>query len=59
MKIINWNEKEKLAKKMSIVELEFAIKDCIDCVRLGIDGGYYQDEASIYRTELNKRRKLK
>jgi len=56
-KIINWKAKEQYAKKLSISELSFAINDCIQCVKNGIDQGYYSDEASIYRKELNKRMK--
>jgi len=44
---------------MTIVELEYAVKDCGDCVRCGVDEGYYADEASVYRMELDKRRRAK
>jgi hypothetical protein len=58
-KHLDFASKEKKANTMTVSQLEYAIKDCIDCVRKGIDQDYYQDEASVYRTELNKRNKNK
>ena len=54
-KQINWKAKEALAKKMSISELQYGIADCLKCIEIGLDGGYYADEASIYRKELKER----
>ena len=54
-KTINWKQKERIAKKMKIKELRWAIGDCIKTAHLGINSGYYYDEVSIYRKELAKR----
>ena len=54
-KYIDWNGKAEIAKHLTIAELQGAINDCVSCVNKGIDEGYYSDEASIYRKELNKR----
>lgn len=55
-KQINWKAKADQAEQMTYAELHGAINDCIECVRSRIDEGYYSDEASIYRTELKKRK---
>ena len=58
MKTLNWNEKARYAKGLKNVELRFALKDCLDSINVGVcDEGYYYDEASVYRTELAKRKK--
>ncbi len=49
--------KEK-AKKMSTDELRYAIKDIVETLKVypnHPNEGWYQDEASTYRDELNKR----
>ena len=60
MKTLNWNQVEAKAKKMSVVELAYSIKDC--CEARDASRGwnpenenYYQDEASVYSREYNKR----
>ena len=55
-KQINWKQKQEYAKKLSKSELSFAINDCIKCIGLKVDEGYYTDEASIYRQELSRRK---
>jgi hypothetical protein len=55
IKTLNWNGKAEIAKGMTENELLYAVSDCVKCVRLGIDSGYYSDEASVYRAELTKR----
>jgi hypothetical protein len=46
------------AKGMTISELEWSIGDCIAAAKaMPEDGGWYYDELSAYRTELNNRRK--
>jgi len=54
-KLLNWKAKQNYAKRLSISELNYAIKDCIECIASGIDSGYYLDEISVYRQELSKR----
>lgn len=56
-KTLDWKSKESKAKKMSIAELEYAIRDCGLCIYNGVDEEYYSDEASVYYKELLKRRK--
>jgi hypothetical protein len=55
VKLLNWQVKEAIAKKLSVLDLISAIDDCLDCIGLGIDEGYYLDEASVYRRELQRR----
>jgi len=54
-KKIDWNGKAEKARGMTDAELRYAIDDCAECVRCGVDGGYYSDEGSIYRAEYKKR----
>ena len=54
-KTIDWNGKAEKARGMSDDELRYAIKDCYEAARAGMDEGYYSDEGSIYYTELKKR----
>jgi hypothetical protein len=55
IKILNWKLKESLAKKMTLLELHFAILDCQKCIYQGVDEGYYLDEASVYHKEMHRR----
>jgi len=65
----DWNDLEKRARKMSDEALAYSANDAMEAAecaeaieREGIperscakSGGYYRDEATIYRTELRKR----
>jgi len=59
-KVLDWKTKEARARKMTVEALEFSVKDCVEA-RDAMRGwnpeaeGYYQDEASVYRRELNRR----
>lgn len=59
----DWNALEEKAKKMAIVELMGAIKDCGDAAK-AMRGwnpeaeGYYMDEASVYNRELRSRQAI-
>jgi hypothetical protein len=58
-KTADWNALAAKARGMTICALEYSIRDCVATIRAWPDGenaGYYSDEASIYRTELNRRR---
>lgn len=46
----------KKAKKMSIEGLYYAINDCRDCIKLGINPNKYYDQISVYKMELNTRK---
>jgi len=52
-----WNTKKARAKNMSLVELDFARRDCNDTARNGMpeNEGKYIDEATIYAEEMRKR----
>jgi hypothetical protein len=55
---LDWKAKEAYAKKLDVEGLRFAIKDCIEAATaLPENSGYYHDEASVYRKELDKRMK--
>jgi len=54
---IDWKGKTQRARKMRKSELEYAIKDCMEAIKAGVDGGYYTDEVGIYRKELKRRMK--
>jgi len=43
------------AKLMSEKSLEFAVKDCHECIENGISENRYKDESSCYYQELDKR----
>lgn len=47
---------EKSAKKMSTMQLNYAISDCLECIQLGINPSKYFDQIAIYRKELSKRK---
>lgn len=50
-----WEEK---AKKMTLAELHYAIKDAGEASRKGTSkANYYRDEMLTYQAELNRRRK--
>lgn len=58
MELLNWEAKEKWAQKATKESLEYSIKDCREAIEAMPDGlrvGYYQDEISVYRRELQKR----
>jgi hypothetical protein len=50
---------EAKAKLMSAEGLQFAIKDCHECIENGINENRYKDESSCYYQELEKRNKKK
>lgn len=63
MQNIDWNAKAAIARKMTLSELHYARLDCVKTARvmgsapmMGKDASYYMDEASIYKTELDRRR---
>jgi len=54
-KQVDWKAKAAYARRLTVAELHYAIADCVAASRC-IDEGYYRDEASVYRTELNRRK---
>jgi hypothetical protein len=58
MKTLDWKAKQEYASDLSILELRYAIADCLDAARANFRTeleGYYHDEASVYRAELRRR----
>jgi len=59
MRLLDWSAKEDAARKMSVSALYYSIDDCLEAAkaaRLTDLEGYYHDEASVYRAEINRRR---
>lgn len=63
-KQIDWNATETRAARMTSIELHYALidisktlpnADALDREDGGDRGGYYRDEASVYRAELARR----
>lgn len=51
-----WNRKAEIAKGMTDSQLRFAMTDCREAARAGLENqGKYMDELSIYATELKTR----
>lgn len=57
--VCDFATKEKIAKGMSDIQLNYAISDCMECIRLEINPNKYLDEISVYRKELNNRKNKK
>ncbi len=53
--ICNFATEEAKAKKMSPEQLRFAITDCLECIKLGINPNKYYDQLSVYRKQLSKK----
>jgi len=53
-----WKLKAGLAKTMTIEALQFARRDCLETIELGMieNQGKYLDESSIYSMELARRK---
>jgi len=47
------------AKGMTVEALEFAVKDCHECIENGINENRYKDESSCYFQEIEKRNRKK
>lgn len=46
----------KKAKRMTVESLYYAISDCRDCIKLGINPNKYYDQISVYKMELHTRK---
>ena len=58
-KQIDWKHTEMYAKSLTFDQLDYAIRDCIECVMLNIDEGYYLDCISVFRAEIRRRNAIK
>ena len=63
MQNLDWDTKQRIAKAMTNDGLIWAMMDCREAAAamgtaamIGKDAGYYMDELSVYKTELEKRR---
>ena len=45
----------KKASKMSADQLRWAIADCLECIKLGVNPDKYMDQLSVYREHLAKK----
>jgi hypothetical protein len=54
-KTLDWDQTARIARGMTDEGLEYSIKDALECVRQGVDGGYYLDQISVYRQEQKRR----
>lgn len=62
MRTVNWNEVAQKAVLMSTESLIFTINDCREAAKASRgwnpeNEGYYDDEASVYASELRRRNK--
>jgi len=56
IKNLDWEKTEAYAKDLKLADLLGAYLDCVDCIKKGVPNeGYYYDQASVYRIELNRR----
>ncbi len=53
--VCNFETEEVKAKKMTPEQLRFAITDCLECIKLGINPNKYYDQLSVYRKHLAKK----
>ena len=42
------------ASKMTIQQLQWAIADCKECIKIGVNTSKYMDQLSVYRQEVMK-----
>lgn len=56
-KQLDFTTKQRIARSLSPLALEHAIRDCRRCIDLNIDPDYYRDEISVYQMELMRRTK--
>jgi hypothetical protein len=70
MKTLDWNATEEKARRMTVAELHYALLDIQKTLPLAdardrenggatCDGGFYRDEASVYRAEIERRRETR
>lgn len=47
------------ARTMTPEQLQFAMKDCLECIENGVNSARYSDESSCYHLELQRQEKKK
>jgi hypothetical protein len=51
----DFNFEEQRAKRMTIEQLQWAIVDCLETIKNGINENKYYDQLSVYRKHLAKK----
>ena len=51
----NFNLEEQRAKRMTIEQLQWAIVDCLETIKAGVNPSKYYDQLSVYRKSLAKK----
>jgi len=55
--VCDWVEVENQAKTMTEASLFYAIADCVECIKYGLDrNGKYSGQIRIYNAEFNRRK---
>ena len=57
-KVLDWDATAQVASRLTTDSLHYGILDCVEVAKVGVqtDSGYYMDQASVYRCEVNARR---
>ena len=53
--VCNFETEEVKAKKMTIEQLQWAIADCLETIKAGVNPSKYYDQLSVYRKHLAKK----
>ena len=53
--VCDFNFEEQRAKRMTIEQLQWAIADCLDCLKAGVNPNKYYDQLAVYRKSLAKK----
>lgn len=52
---LDFATKARIARSLSPLALEHAIRDCRMCIAQNVDPDYYRDEISVYHQEIKRR----
>jgi len=51
----DFNFEEQRARRMTIEQLQWAIVDCLETIKAGVNPSKYYDQLSVYRKSLAKK----
>jgi hypothetical protein len=51
----DFNFEEQRARRMTIEQLQWAIVDCLETIKAGVNPNKYYDQLSVYRKQLSKK----
>ena len=55
--VCDWQSVENQAKTMTEASLFYAIADCVECIKYGLDrNGKYAGQIRVYNAEFNRRK---